>query len=243
MKRKQPFNKIELWLQSIPTWCFVTGVVAFLSLIALWVSPDRNPKSFRDVVQVIFGSAESIAIAAAVALYFKEIPDRKEQKHYEAWQVIDNAAAANVPTSYARRKAMENLLRDRVSLRGVDMPEADLESINLSEADLRESDLERANLIYANLSGAKLSGANLLYANLSGANLEGADLNGANLEWAILRGARLSRADLFMANLSCIQWDDNTQWPEPAEVAKAKNIPEALKRHLGIQDSPPPPTT
>ena len=120
-----------------------------LSAIALWANPDGKPKSFRDAVQVIFSSTESIAIAAAVALYFKEIPDRKEQKHYEAWQVIDNAAAAKVPTSYARRKAIEDLHRDGVSLRGIDIPNVDLQGINLSFA----------NLVFTNLNGANLSGA------------------------------------------------------------------------------------
>ncbi len=43
---------------------------------------------------------EAIAIVAAVVLYYKESPDRKDQRHYEAWQVIDKAA--RVETSYAR---------------------------------------------------------------------------------------------------------------------------------------------
>ena len=62
MRRKRPFNRIEQRLQSIPTWLFVSSVVMGLSAIALWANPDGKPKSFRDAVQVIFSSTESIAI-------------------------------------------------------------------------------------------------------------------------------------------------------------------------------------
>ena len=33
-------------------------------------------------------------------IYLKEAPDRKAQKHYEAWQVIDRAAAAGLQTHH-----------------------------------------------------------------------------------------------------------------------------------------------
>jgi hypothetical protein len=54
-----------------------------------------------------------------------EAPDRKKRKHYEAWQVIDNAAAATVPTSYARVNALQDLNNDGVTLQGLDVPGAD----------------------------------------------------------------------------------------------------------------------
>lgn len=55
--------------------------------------------------------------AIAVILYIKGAPDRKTQKHYEAWRVIDTAAAANVATSYARYQALQYLHRDGVPLK------------------------------------------------------------------------------------------------------------------------------
>ena len=277
IRKNRPFNRIELILQRIPTWLFISSIVLGLGAIALWINPSGRAESFKNVVQVIFENAESIAIAAAVALYFKEIPDRKQAKHYEAWQVIDNANG--IQTSYARRKAIENLHEDRVSFFEIDLPGADLQEINLRGADLRLADLRGANLRGANLRGANLRGANLSKTNLvkadlssahlTKADLSGADLSGAHLTKADLRGADLSSADLISAdlrgadlsyahlisadlrgadlsyahligtdlmnaNLDGIQWNESTKWPGRIEVAKAENIPEALRQQLGI---------
>jgi uncharacterized protein YjbI with pentapeptide repeats len=218
---RQPFNCVERWLLKIPTWLFVGLAALGIAGLAIlfeegvdWDTPLKWPA-------VIFDAAESIAIVSAIILYFKETPDRKEQKHYEGWQVIDNAAAANVETSYARKKALEDLSRDGVSLRGIDVPRSDLEFANLSGADLRRADLEgvklgdadlrradlwRANLRFADLGFAKLMDAQFEDADLSAANLrnarfEGADLSGANLRHANLEFANLSGADLRRANL------------------------------------------
>jgi BTB/POZ domain-containing protein KCTD9 len=149
--------------------------------LALWVANDIDLKSPRDVARELFQNAESIVIVAAVVLYFKEIPDRKTQRHYDAWQVIDNAAVATqvsgeVFTSYARKKALEDLCKDGVSLSSIDVPRADLSGINLSGAKLLG-----ANFNGANLSAVDFSGAKLLQATFNGADLSGAKFCGANL--------------------------------------------------------------
>lgn len=204
--RKRPANQAEQWLQMIPTWLFVGGTVVFLAGISLWVEPNVNWRSPRDIVRVVFNDAESIAIASAVLLYFKESPDRKEQKHYEAWQVIDNAAAAGVPTSFARNKALESLNRDGVLLGGIDIPKADLSNIDLSGAYLYQADLSGTNLSFAtlrdtDLGRANLKGAILSYALLNGAGFLGADLSCVDLSNAVLNGANLISCNLSDANL------------------------------------------
>lgn len=221
-KPRTPFNILERLLQRIPTWLFVSAEVAVLGFIAVWVEDGDKVKSMRDVVRVVFQNAEPIAIAAAVILYFKEIPARKAQKHYDAWQVIDNASAARVSTSYARFKALEDLNNDGVSLSGINIPNANLQGINLQWADLSNADLRGADLTGANLTGADLRGANLsnatlfyttcndavlIDANFTGANLNsadftGADFTGANLTDTNLIFATLANADLMLANLS-----------------------------------------
>lgn len=205
MKRKQTFNPLERLIQKIPTWLFATGAVLILSLMALWLESD-NIHSLRDAVKVLFEHAESIAIVAAVVFFFKEAPSRKAQKHYEAWQVIDHAAAAKVPTSYARIQALQDLNEDGVSLRGLNLPRAHLQEINLQNAmlvnaDLHDADLVRANLRAADLSRANLHGALLIDADLRGATLVDADLGSAILGIADLRGADLMDANLMEANL------------------------------------------
>jgi len=79
-------------------------------------------------------------------------------------------------------------------LSSLDMEGAILEGANLENAiligsNLRESNLERSNLIGANLTRAVLHFASFKSADLSNCNLTSASLFGANLEGAILEGA------------------------------------------------------
>jgi uncharacterized protein YjbI with pentapeptide repeats len=145
-----------------------------------------------------------------------------------------------------------------------DLSDADLSSANLHNAHLMSAslnsanfcgaDLSKANLIltdpfYANLSSANLRGAevygadlrdaNLSTAYLRDADLSGADLSGANLSGADLSGADLTRADLRSAdlsdaNLGNIQSDKSTNWKDVLGLETANNVPEALKRQLGL---------
>lgn len=205
MKRREAFNRIERLIERIPTWLFAIAAVIGLALIALWLEVDTI-KSWRDAVKVLFEHAESIAIVAAVIFFFKEAPNRKAQKHYEAWQVIDHAAAAKVSTSYARIQALQDLNQDGVALKGIHLPGAHLQEINLPGviltcADLSYADLVKANFADANLSHANLSHANLIDADLRGANLMDADLSHAILGITNLSFANLMDADLVDANL------------------------------------------
>jgi len=220
MTRKRPFNKIEKQLLLIPTWWLITIVSILLAGLALLVEPEpigKNP------IKVLFDNAEAIAITSAVVLYFKEIPERKKQRHYEAWQIIDNAH--DIRTSYARRKAIEDLYEDGISFYEIDLPGADLKGIKLRFANLAKANFDGAELNFADLRDTLLTCAYLKGANLTAAELSGAELNSADLR----------RAKLTFTNLSDITWDPGTQWPASEEVAKARNIPEKLKQKLGIE--------
>ncbi len=226
---------LERLAQYIPTWLAVLVSVVGLGTVAIWVQEDvviHSPFDLfkRDALKIFFENAESFAIVAAVILYFKSAPDRKAQKHYEAWSIIDNAAAAKVATSYARFQALQDLHKDGVPLRGLEAPRANLSRIHLPDALLMESNLpgadlrdaylprvnlsqanlQEANLEKANLKGADLQGANLQGANLVHADLTGADLRRANLKGASLRGAELWKAQFFGANLE----DADLKWAE-----------------------------
>ncbi|MEG4405100.1 pentapeptide repeat-containing protein [Microcoleus sp. MON2_D5] len=136
------------------------------------------------------------------------------------------------------------------NLMGAELSDADLRSADLSSVDLRSADLSGAYLLDANFSGANLSGADLWDAYLSGANLSGADLSGAdfsgaylsrvNLIGAELSGVILSSADLIGAHLGDrtiedIKWDEDTNWDNVRGLDTAVNVPEALRRQLGMQ--------
>ena len=209
---QRTIHHLEESLKSIPTW-LVVGVSVLL-LAALIVAVDKDiadakisslPEAInhpRLVTRVLLDDAESIAIVVAVILYIKGAPDRRAQKHYEAWRVIDMAAASRRATSFARNRALQDLLADGVPLCGIDAPGANLSAIELAGADLRNSNLRGANLENADLRGANLEGADLRHANLQSAQLTGAILNDANLQHANLRYSELWRVSLIDADLS-----------------------------------------
>jgi hypothetical protein len=87
------------------------------------------------------------------------------------------------------KDAVEQAVKEKVSLY----------LANLSSANLYLANLSSANLYLANLSSANLYLANLSSANLRSANLSSADLSSANLSSANLRSANLSSADLYSA--------------------------------------------
>ncbi len=228
-------QRLEAGVQWIPTWLAVLISVLCLAAIALWIDEDiviRTPSDLikRDTLTIFFENAESFAIVAAVILYFKGAPDRKAQKHYEAWLIIENAAVSKLFTSYARFQALQDLHQDGASLRSLEAPGANLSQIrlpqahmveaNLCGADLREADLHRADLTQAQLQGADLQKANLRGANLRGANLQqanlrDADLTGANLQGADLTGASLRSAELWKARfLGADLADAELKWAE-----------------------------
>jgi uncharacterized protein YjbI with pentapeptide repeats len=91
---------------------------------------------------------------------------------------------------------------DRSNLKGVDLFDAQLQSVRFVETNLNAADLRAARLQDADLSRADLEGADLRSAELQGANLSGASLQNAKLSSADLRRANLSGASLQGADLS-----------------------------------------
>ncbi len=88
------------------------------------------------------------------------------------------------------KDAVEQAVKEKVSLEYADFSSADLSCANLLSANLRSADLSCANLLSANLRSADLSCANLLSANLRSADLRCADLSCADLHSANLRSAK-----------------------------------------------------
>ncbi|MGA9377449.1 MAG: pentapeptide repeat-containing protein, partial [Phormidium sp.] len=125
------------------------------------------------------------------------------------------------------------------NLSSLDLYQANLCNANLSEAKLISTDLIYANLSQANLTSADLNradliGADLCCADLSNANLRRADLSNANLSNANLSNANFYRANLSDTNLNNITWNEYTNWENVRGLETAENVPEALKKQLGI---------
>lgn len=168
----------------------------------------------------------------AVIFYFAESPDRKRQKHYQAWQVINTAQGKG--GSGGRIEALQELNRDHVSLVGVNAAGAFLMGVQLNKApllrsnfeatDLRNCNLSQADLTYSNLKDANLRDSDLRNGDLEYADLEDADLEGANLSGARLAGAILTAADLRNCDLRDIGWADIAAI-KVANVFHVKNAP------------------
>lgn len=258
-------TNLERQIQSVPNVAWGLGTTILMVIALFWLDKENSFSSwhlsslkdfFSESIKILVGNAETIAIAVAAFLYCKDAPDRKDRKHYEAWQIIDNATQGREEdgstkyTSYALFKALQDLNKDRISLKKLHIPGANLDDIDLrfsrlSEANLRGaslkqarlqgSRLEEAKMQDACLSEAQLQKADLYCANLTNARLDGAWLENADLTGVWLEGVNLSFAHLEGTTLSSITWNPETIWPDKSEVEKAKNVPYELKKQLGIE--------
>lgn len=240
---RQSIHKLEKRIQAVPTWLVALVSIFFLSILVVIIMgspklllPNRAFAHNREILSMLLENAEAIAIMVAVILYVKGAPDRKTQKHYEAWRVIDTAAAANVTTSYARFHAITELHRDGVPLKWLEAPKANLTGISLPKANLEACNLAGANLENANLRGANLSGANLSHADLVGANLTGANLRAATLRSTLLWSANLWEADLSDAEM---RWADLHQEQLSNAVLEETILPDG-KRYDNFSSRPNP---
>ncbi|MEG4067297.1 pentapeptide repeat-containing protein [Microcoleus sp. Pol11C2] len=146
-----------------------------------------------------------------------------------------NLSGANLSGANLSGANLSGANLSSANLSSANLNRANLSSANLSGANLSRANLSRANLSHADLSGAYLSGADLSGADLSGADLSGAYLSGANLSGANLSGADLSGADLSDRTFGDVKWDENTKWENVGGLDTAVNVPEALRRQLGMQ--------
>lgn len=156
----------------------------------------------------------SFSILVVVILYFADTHNRIEQRHYQAWQVINTAQGKG--GSGGRIDALQELNADHVSLvgvdasqaflQGVDLPHANLARCDLHSSDMRMSVFRNATMTYCDLRGANFRNSNMRSSHLENTDLTGADLHGTNLRGAVLDGAVLDDADLRLTDLNDISW-------------------------------------
>ncbi|HMD49088.1 MAG TPA: pentapeptide repeat-containing protein [Bryobacteraceae bacterium] len=173
-----------------------------------------------------------LSVLFAVVFYFSEAGDRKKQKHYQAWQVINTAQGKG--GSGGRIEALQELNADKIPLVGVDVSGSFLQGVrlihasllraNLEDSDLRDCNLAGSDLEYANLRSANFRGANLSSVNLLAADLEDSDLVGAILKGANLTAANLKNADLRNTDPAGIAWR-NIKAIDSANLYGARNAP------------------
>ena len=175
----------------------------------------------------------TFSVLVAVILYFSESGARVQQRHYQAWQVINTAQGKG--GNGGRIDAMQELNKDGVSLVGIQASDnafllgihlqgAQIDRCDMDSSDLRKSVFDRATMTFCYLQSANFRGASLVNADLTDADLSDADLMGANLTGANLSRTDLSRADLRNADLHAIVWRD-IQSIRLANINDIKNPP------------------
>lgn len=197
-----------------------------------WAAYALSRWSFLEVLEYL----GSLSILIGVIFYFSESGDRVQQRHYQAWQVINTAQGKG--GSGGRIDALQQLNADHVPLVGVDISSAFLQGLHLeranllradlSAADLRGSAFRSADLTYADLHSANFRGSNLANANLTNADLNNSDLVDSDLSGARLDNANLSSADLRNTNLEGILWQ-HIAAIKAANIAGIRNAPEGFR--------------
>lgn len=194
-----------------------------------WLFVELTPNKRRELLKnwVFIALEKGVLVTAAIALvnYFRELPTRKKQANYQAyqaWHILHSEKGQVV--SQGRIIILEDLNKDHFSLAGVNANGADLTRIHLNEADLNRANFQGANLRFAQLQQANLQQANLQQANLDNADLREADLQGGTLQKANLLGADLREAKLDNANLEGAAYNLKTKFPQGFNPAKQKMI-------------------
>lgn len=209
------------------TW-IATGALAFIAIAALltyefarmsaadaatwtmWLQNSVNTIRLFEVAALGFTAYQFMAGRAERRQADADaIVRARKDSNYQAWQVINSAQGKG--GSGGRIDALADLVRNDVSLAGINLDHAWLESIDVRNASLPMASFEKSNLQGARFDGARLDGANFRHATLTAASFAGASLRGADLT-----GARLSAANLAGADLT-----DVHGWREVATFAHA----------------------
>jgi hypothetical protein len=185
------------WLQQ--SWAGAELIALMVAVYQLWAR--RNER------RVVEAEQAKLALKAA---------------NYQAWAVVNSAQGKG--GSGGRIDALQDLIKNGVSLAGVRLDGAWLEGVDMSGAKLT-----RASLREANLSGAKFAQGNLEGADLTGANLTGADLSGAFLKGVDLSGVQLGAADLRGADLVDLKGWDAIKSASYLEIQGIRHAPAGFR--------------
>jgi hypothetical protein len=191
----------------------------------------------RSVLLEVLEYCGTLSLLVGVIFYFAGAKDRLEQKHYQAWQVINTAQGKG--GSGGRIDALQELDADGVALTGVDLHDAFLQNLKLpganlaratvSSADMRGAILHDASLDQADLESTNLRGADLRNVRFTDADLTDADFNNADLRGADLAKSLLDEIDLRNADLDGVQDWKAIQSIKLANILNCKNPPPGFR--------------
>lgn len=212
---------ISLILLGIPIWVVVQKrwgevevkwIIAYLTTTGfvsaiVWAEGKKvgDIDEIDDFVRILVDKVEAIAILLAATLFIAESPERLTQKD------IDIVIEAKNPPD--RQRSLERLVKQNMSLAGVDLqaayfPTIDLEGALFPGANFTSSTLEGANFISAHLDNADFTKAQLRGSLFNKALLKNVDFNDADLREADFSQARLYGAKFINANLEGFHFEE-----------------------------------
>ena len=204
-------STITDWFWRVEKWKLALLISIFFFLLA----PIKN-----EFIKSIIAILDPLSIVLALCLFIKEAPERKKQFHYNAWAMVDSANG--IKKSNARIIALQDLCDEGVSLKGLDLANAELSRIELNvgqlmdanfagailkDAELYKADLCNANFANSVCTGIILSKANLGFASMHNANFSSADFSTANLMFADLSKGNYSGANFTNAQMKGANFD------------------------------------
>jgi len=155
-----------------------------------------------------------LAIFFAIIMWLAEAGDRKIQAQHRAWNVL--ISASGMSGNYGRKRALQELHEEGISLEGVDLSHALLSDLSLHKARMSESSFVQADLSRASFVGTKFNRADFTLADIKGVDFTNAELRctlfceadmGADKNGPlVLKGANIKYADFTGArSLDCEQ--------------------------------------
>jgi hypothetical protein len=216
----------------------------FVDWLSQWAAYYLGQWVFLEVLEY----CGTLSILVGVILYFAEAGDRREQRHFQAWQVINTAQGKG--GSGGRIEALHDLNEDRVPLVGVDLSDAFLQNVDLPGANLHRCRMSSADVRQAKLRRADLTDSELFYVNLRNSDLRGALLGGdtnltnADLMYADLSGADVGGTTFDETDLRDVKLDGLRSWLQIksmrlANIAGVVNPPDGFidwaKQHGAVE--------
>jgi len=134
--------------------------------------------------------------------------DIEEQANAPLTSVVSDALNSTTgPPATTDKEAHKDMVRDKRMLLAEDLPEKNLQHINLNHAIAEKTYFVHCNMSNARMIGAELSEAQfqktiLTKVDFTGATLNGSDLSGAILKSTNLTDAKFQDASLFEADLT-----------------------------------------
>ena len=210
MKEQLPDQRLNLGLRQI-------DVYAGLNVMILLLELNRYAQSKDDLKdKIIF------------------YPSGRIGKNFSRLRVLRTVGYSSCIGNRAFTKIIGKFCSG-TSFSSADLKGMDFRGVNFKKVRLRNTDLRGVNFRGADLIDANLSNADLRGANLTTTNLSRVDFSRANLTLTDLRDANLNDAIFSGSNLENILWSEKTNWQGVQGLETAVNVPEALKRQLGLE--------